>query len=102
MAKKIRSVLTALPRRQDDGFIIVAVLWILAAMATLASIYAVYVIDTATAFRAHDDVVEAEGIASAALELTALQVSQVPQQPETPRVTNGSFSFRIGLSLIHI
>jgi general secretion pathway protein K len=62
-------------RRAPDGFVIVAVLWILGAMATLASIYAVYVIDTATAFRAHDDQVEAEGLMSAALELTALQVS---------------------------
>jgi general secretion pathway protein K len=62
-------------RRAADGFVIVAVLWILGALATLASIYAVYVIDTATAFRAHDDQIEAEGLLSAALELTALQVS---------------------------
>jgi general secretion pathway protein K len=63
------------PRRASDGFVIVAVLWILGALATLASIYAVYVIDTATAFRAHDDQVEAEGLVSAAVELTALQLS---------------------------
>ena len=39
-------------RRTDrnDGFIIVAVLWILAALATLAAVIAVYVINTATAF----------------------------------------------------
>ncbi|MFL5065155.1 MAG: general secretion pathway protein GspK [Xanthobacteraceae bacterium] len=78
-------------RRAPDGFVIVAVLWILGAMATLASIYAVYVIDTATAFRAHDDQVEAEGLVSAALELTALQVSaqraaaqQAPPPDATP------------------
>lgn len=73
--------------RRADGFVIVAVLWILGAMATLASIYAVYVIDTATAFRAHDDHVQAEGLVSAALELTALQVSAqraVAQQATPP------------------
>jgi general secretion pathway protein K len=109
-------------RRAPDGFVIVAVLWILGAMATLASIYAVYVIDTATAFRAHDDQVEAEGLVSAALELTALQVlaqraaaqqapppdgtqQQAPGQPGAgpqgtarPQVTppsSGGFNFRM-------
>jgi general secretion pathway protein K len=75
------------PRRAPDGFVIVAVLWILGALATLASIYAVYVIDTATAFRAHDDQVEAEGLVSAALELTALQVTaqRVAAQQAAPQ-----------------
>ena len=36
-------------RGAPDGFIIVAVLWILGALATLASVYAVFIIDTATA-----------------------------------------------------
>ena len=36
----------------SEGFIIVAVLWILAALATLATIIAVYVINAATAFTA--------------------------------------------------
>jgi len=70
--------------------VIVAVLWILGALATLASVYAVYVIDTATAFRAHDDQVEAEGLVSAALELTALQVSAqraLAQQAPSPQGT---------------
>ena len=38
----------------DDGFIVVAVLWILAALATLATIFSMYVINTATAFAVHD------------------------------------------------
>jgi general secretion pathway protein K len=106
------------PCRAPDGFVIVAVLWILGALATLASIYAVYVIDTATAFRAHDDQVEAEGLVSAAVELTALQLSaqraaaqqapspdgtpqQVQAQPGTagtqaaPPPSSGAFSFRL-------
>jgi general secretion pathway protein K len=86
-------------RRTADGFVIVAVLWILGALATLASIYAVYVIDTATAFRAHDDVVEAEGLASAAIELTALQMTA---RPDVPRPSNGAFNFRIGSGQVSV
>jgi general secretion pathway protein K len=72
-------------RRAPDGFIIVAVLWILGALATLASIYAVFIIDTATAFKARDARVQAESVFRAALELTAHQVTGQPpssgQQP---------------------
>ena len=39
------------PAKRPDGFIIVAVLWILGALATLASIYAVYVVNTADGLR---------------------------------------------------
>jgi general secretion pathway protein K len=79
--------------RKPDGFIIVAVLWILGALATLASIYAVYIIDTATAGRVQDDRVQAEGMISAGLELTALQVTA---KPGGVRPDNGSFDFRMG------
>ncbi|MEA2938200.1 MAG: ral secretion pathway protein, partial [Alphaproteobacteria bacterium] len=46
-------------RRDRDGFIVVAVLWILAALATLASIYAVYVSNTAAAASVNDDRIRA-------------------------------------------
>jgi general secretion pathway protein K len=75
-----------------DGFIIVAVLWILAALATLASIIAVYVINTATAFTVHDERLQAETMARAAMELTVYQVSLDPQAAPS----RGSFAFRIG------
>ena len=38
-----------------EGFIVIAVLWILGALATLVSIYAIYVIDSAASFAAYDD-----------------------------------------------
>ena len=62
--------LTERLRRTDrnDGFIIVAVLWILAALATLAAVIAVYVINSATAFAVHDERVQAEGLTRAAVE----------------------------------
>ena len=75
-----------------DGFIIVAVLWILAALATLATIIAVYVINAATAFTVHDERLQAETMARAAIELTVYQVSVDPQAAPT----RGSFTFRIG------
>ena len=42
-------------QRHDEGFIVVAVLWILAALATLAAAYAIYVANTVSGARVHDD-----------------------------------------------
>ena len=71
----MRARLTERLRRtgRDDGFIIVAVLWILAALATLASIIAIYVINTATAFAVHDERLQAEALTRAAIELSVYQ-----------------------------
>ena len=74
------------------GFIVVAVLWILAALATLASIMAVYVINTATAFTVHDERLQADALTRAALELSVYQVAVNPQSPPT----SGSVVFRLG------
>jgi general secretion pathway protein K len=79
-------------RHAPDGFIIVAVLWILGALATLASIYAVYIIDTAFVSKARDERVVVEGMIQAALELTAHQVMSKPGE----RQSHGAFSFRLG------
>jgi general secretion pathway protein K len=85
----------ALPfhRRGDDGFIIVAVLWILGALATLVSIYALYVANTALSLSVNDDRLQAEASVSAALELTAYQLTAAGAQP---RPTQGTFAFRAG------
>ena len=74
-----------LPRRdRDGGFIIVAVLWIMLALATLASIYAAYVVRTAYAVGASDDRVNADALFTAALELTAYQVTAAPKESRPP------------------
>jgi general secretion pathway protein K len=78
------------PRR--DGFVVVAVLWILAALATLATIYAVYVINTAIALTVHDERLQAEGLVTAGLELTAYQISA--NREAWP--ARGRFAFRMG------
>src|SRR5947209_3661923 len=78
--------------RAPDGFIIEAVLWILGALATLASIYAIYIIDTAFVAKARDERVVVDGMIQAALELTAYQVTSKPGE----RQGHGAFSFRLG------
>src|SRR6185503_11379950 len=79
-------------RSADAGFIIVAVLWILAALATLATVIAVYIINAATAFAVHDERVQAEALTRAAIELSLYNIVRDAQQPPT----RGSFAFRIG------
>jgi general secretion pathway protein K len=100
-----------------DGFIIVAVLWILAALAALATIYSIYIKNSALAVSVMDDELQAEALVSASLELTAYQLA-VPkedqrgtdtqratdsQRPpdaqratEPQRPTHGRFGFRLG------
>jgi general secretion pathway protein K len=76
-----------------DGFIIVAVLWVLAALATLASVMSVYVINTAAGFAVHDERLQAGTLARAAMELSVYRVNSVTAQGAP---TRGSFAFRMG------
>src|SRR5256885_9248940 len=100
----MRARLSHLLRPGHDGFIVVAVLWILAALATLATIFSVYVINTATAFTVHDERLQAEGCARAAIELAVYQLTTSPKaaqgdpaaQPAQAAPTRGRFVFRIG------
>jgi general secretion pathway protein K len=79
--------------QRADGFIIVAVLWILMMLATLATIYSVYVSKSALALTANDAGIESELLASAGLELAAYQLL-VPEKENRP--THGEFRVRIG------
>jgi general secretion pathway protein K len=78
------------PRTTRDGFIIVAILWILGALSALVSIYAVYVVNTAAGFVEHDDRIREEALVSAALEVTAYR--QLTAQPQS-RPSRGDFIF---------
>lgn len=75
------------------GFILVATLWILIALATLAAIASVYVARSAVALTALDDPLLTEPIVAAGLELTTYQLSS-PEAEKRP--TRGSFRFRLG------
>ena len=65
----------SLRRRASRGFILVAVLWILAALATLAVIFSIYLARTAVSLSMNDSDVQTEALVYASLELTAYQVS---------------------------
>jgi general secretion pathway protein K len=94
------------------GFILVAVLWILSALAVLSAVYSVYVSNAAVAAHVTDDGVNAEaavraGVELAAYELSAAQESSGPAQqlaaaPESSRPAQGRFAFRLGRSMIKV
>jgi general secretion pathway protein K len=76
----------------SDGFILVAVLWLLASLATFASIYGAYVINTAAAFRTYDDRLQATALVTGATELVAYLLSS----KEEHHPTHGQFGYRMG------
>jgi len=79
--------------RPGDGFIIVAALWILMMLATLASIYSIYLANSALAVSANDAGIETESLVSAGVELAAYQLSAAPKDT---RPTHGEFRIRLG------
>src|SRR5215510_2588622 len=77
----------------SDGFVLVAVLWILSALAALAAIYSIYVANAAMAVAGTNDAIEADALLSASIELTAYQLVDMPEES---RPTRGAFDFRLG------
>jgi general secretion pathway protein K len=117
MRNTVRNRLSAPRPKTGSGFILVAVLWIIAALAVLASIFSIYLANTAVSLSLYDGTIQSEELVFASLELTAYQVS-APQAagpqttgpatradpngpgPQTrnapPPPTRGDFSFRLG------
>jgi general secretion pathway protein K len=83
----------------ERGFILVAVLWILAALATLASVYAVYVDLSAFAFHVDDDRLRIRASVQSGLELAAFELAAAPEDARPPR---GAFSLRLDRSTIDV
>ena len=83
----------------NDGFIIVAVLWILAALATLVSIYAIYVTNSAIAVAASGDATIADPLVAAGVELAAYQLLG---QTDEKRPAIGQFTARVGAAQLTI
>lgn len=73
------------------GFILVAALWILVALAVLASIASFYVAQSATALTVNDDAIESDAVITAGIELTAYRLSGVNMK----KPTHGGFRFRL-------
>jgi general secretion pathway protein K len=95
--KLMRGVSRSTGRR--DGFIVVAVLWMLGALATLASIYAVYVINTASAMSVNEERLQTEALMTAALELTAYRLTTTDADN---RPSRGDFAFRLGRAAVAV
>jgi general secretion pathway protein K len=79
--------------RAQAGFVLVAVLWILAALASLASIYSSYTVNTAGASRVADDRVQAEASIRAGVEMAVFRQLALP---EKARPARGGFDMRVG------
>src|SRR6202022_781552 len=76
----------------EHGFVIVAVLWIIAALSALGMIFAVYLSNSAQARVVNDPALRAEALVSASLELTAYQLSLAGDKA---RPAQGSFHYRL-------
>jgi general secretion pathway protein K len=83
----------------DSGFVLVAVLWIVAALATLASVYSVYAVNTAAASHVADDRLQAEAAIRGGVELAVFQVLAAP---ESARPTHGAFDAQIGQTKVSV
>ena len=75
-------------RPSERGFVIVAVLWLLAALAALAVIFSLYLSNSARALALNDTALEAEALVSAGVELTAYQLQL---SGEDSRPSSGAF-----------
>jgi general secretion pathway protein K len=76
----------------EQGFVIVAVLWLLAALAALAMIFSAYLANSARALAANDTALQAEALVSAGVELAAYQLQLAG---EDSRPAQGSFHARL-------
>jgi general secretion pathway protein K len=85
-------------QKSSDGFIVVAVLWILAVLATLATTYAVYVNATAFALADYDVRLQAQELAMAGVELAVYRLTENPDA----RPAQGKFGFRLGNAAVAV
>jgi general secretion pathway protein K len=80
------------PATSEHGFVLVAVLWILAALSALAMIFAVYLSNSAQALAVNDAGLQTEALVSASIELTAYQLLLAG---DSARPLDGSFHYRL-------
>ncbi|MEK9282573.1 general secretion pathway protein GspK [Bradyrhizobium sp. ISRA442] len=83
------------PRQEDarDGFILVAALWILAALAALVVIFSQHLSSSARVLRIGDEALQADALVTAGVELAAYQLL-LAKAEERPK--QGGFRVRLG------
>ncbi len=84
--------------RDTRGFIVVAVLWMLAALSALVLIYLNYVTNTAVTIAGNTDRVQTDALVNAAVELAAYRLTGKGDE----RPTSGTFSARIGMGQVAV
>jgi general secretion pathway protein K len=86
-------------RRNARGFIVVAVLWILAALSALVLVYLTYVTNTAVVVAGSSDRVLTDALVTAGVELAAYQLTAVKEEA---RPTSGTFDSRMGSARVSV
>jgi general secretion pathway protein K len=86
--------------RKARGFIVVAVLWILASLSALVLIYLTYVTNTAVVVAGSTDRVLAEALETAGLELAVYQLPPAGKGGGGP--TSGTFDARVGTGRVSV
>ena len=81
------------------GFIVVAVLWILAALSALVLIYLTFVINTAVVVAGGVERVQSDALATAGVELAAFRLVGTS---EAGRPTSGTFNARVGAGRVAV
>ena len=85
--------------RRSRGFIVVAVLWILAALSALVLIYMSFVTNSAVVVAASGDRIQTDALATAGIELAAYQLTAVRQEA---RPSSGTFNARMGAARVFV
>ncbi len=90
---------TRVPARASEGFILVAVLWLLLALAMLVTVYATFVTRSAFAVAANSDAIKAEPLIAAGVELAAYRLGATPAKD---RPALGQFSARVATARVAV
>jgi general secretion pathway protein K len=85
--------------KNTRGFIVIAVLWILAALSALVLIYLTYVTNTAVVVAGSTDRIQTEAQVTAGVELAALQLTGFT---DAARPTSGTFNARVGAGRVFV
>jgi general secretion pathway protein K len=85
-------------RETQNGFVVVAVLWILGALATLATVYTLYVSESAAALASYSERLQAQGLALAGVEVAVYRLTENPNAPPA----RGTFAFRLGKARVAV
>jgi general secretion pathway protein K len=87
------------PVQSARGFIVIAVLWILAALSALVLIYLTYVTNTAVIVAGSTDRIQTEAMVTGGVELAALQLAGVNY---AARPSSGTFNARLGAGRVFV